>query len=89
MIHQFIDRGLNIQEAVEAPRFRYYDKGVLFFESRFNQDILDELHSMGHVFDMMPPYTNAVGGAHAIHLTEHGTYLGAADPRRDGFALGW
>ena len=89
MIHQFIDRGLNIQETVEAPRFRYYDKGVLFFENRFHQNMLDELRSMGHIFDMMPPYTNAVGGAHAIHLTEHDTYLGAADPRRDGFALGW
>ena len=89
MIHQFLDCGKNIQEAIEAPRFRYYDIGALMFESRFDAEMLEELASMGHQFDLLPPYTNAVGGAHAIHRTSHGTYLGAADPRRDGFALGY
>ncbi len=89
MIHQFIDCGKNIQEAIEAPRFRYYDKGVLMFESRFDSAMLAQLGDMGYEYDLLPPYTNAVGGAHAIHRTPHGTYLGAADPRRDGFALGY
>ena len=89
MIHAFVDGGLNIQEAVEHPRFRYYDKGVLYLEARFGADLQCGLRDRGHVFDLMPPFTNAVGGAHAIHRTRHGTYLGAADPRRDGFALGW
>ncbi len=89
IMHQFIDGGLNIQEAVEAPRFRYYDKGVLYFEARFDSDLLGALESIGHTPVMLPPYTAAVGGSHAIHRTEHGTFLGAADPRRDGFALGW
>ena len=89
MIHQFIDCGKNIQEAIEAPRFRYYDIGALMFESRFDAEMLEQLGNMGYQYDLLPPYTNAVGGAHAIHRTPHGTYLGAADPRRDGFALGY
>ncbi len=89
IMHQFIDGGLNIQEAVEAPRFRYYDAGALYFEARFDSGLLGELESMGHTPIMLPPYTAAVGGSQAIHRTEHGTFLGAADPRRDGFALGW
>ena len=89
MIHAFVDGGLNIQEAVEHPRFRYYDKGALYLEARFGGDIADGLRDKGHDFQLLPPFTNAVGGAHAIHRTRHGTYLGAADPRRDGFALGW
>ena len=89
MIHQFLDCGLNIQEAIEAPRFRYYDIGALMFESRFDPDQLAALGNMGHTYDLLPPYTNAVGGAQAIHRTPHGTYLGAADPRRDGVALGY
>ncbi len=89
MIHQFIDCEKNIQEAIEAPRFRYWDIGALMFESRFDSDMLTQLRNMGYEFDLLPPYTNAVGGAHAIHRTTHGTYLGAADPRRDGFALGY
>ncbi len=89
MIHQFIDCGKNIQEAIEAPRFRYYDIGAIMFESRFDSAILDHLTNIGYSYDLLPPYTNAVGGAHAIHRTTHNTYLGAADPRRDGFALGY
>ena len=89
MIHQFLDCEKNIQEAIEAPRFRYYDIGALMFESRFDSDMLAQLANIGYTYDLLPPYTNAVGGAHAIHRTSHGTYLGAADPRRDGMALGW
>lgn len=89
MIHQFLDCGKNIQEAIEAPRFRYYDVGALMFESRFDAGMLEQLGTMGYEYGLLPPYTNAVGGAHAIHRTSHGTYLGAADPRRDGFALGY
>ena len=89
MIHQFLDCGKNIQEALEAPRFRYYDIGALMFESRFDAGMLEQLANIGYTYDLLPPYTNAVGGAHAIHRTSHGTYLGAADPRRDGVALGY
>ncbi len=89
MIHQFLDCGKNIQEAIEAPRFRYYDVGALMFESRFDAGMLEQLGAMGYEYGLLPPYTNAVGGAHAIHRTSHGSYLGAADPRRDGFALGY
>ena len=89
MIHQFLDCGKNIQEAIEAPRFRYYDIGALMFESRFDTDMLEQLGNIGYTYDLLPPFTNAVGGAHAIHRTSHGTYLGAADPRRDGVALGY
>ena len=89
MIHQFLDCEKNIQEALEAPRFRYYDIGALMFESRFDADMLAQLANIGYTYDLLSPYTNAVGGAHAIHRTSHGTYLGAADPRRDGVALGY
>ena len=89
IIHAFVDGGLNIQEAVEHPRFRYYDKGRLYLESRFGSDLRESLRGKGHEFELLPPFTNAVGGAHAIHRTRHGTYLGAADPRRDGLALGF
>ncbi len=89
MLHQFLDCGKNIQEAIEAPRFRYYDVGALMFESRFDAGMLEQLADIGYTYGLLPPFTNAVGGAHAIHRTAHGTYLGAADPRRDGFALGY
>ena len=84
MIHQFLDCGKNIQEAIEAPRFRYYDVGALLFESRFDSEMLRQLGEMGYEYDLLPPYTNAVGGAHGIHRTSHGTYMGGG-----GSATGW
>lgn len=89
MIHQFLDCERNIQEAIEMPRFRYYDTGALMFEARFDSEMLEQLGAMGYEYGLLPPYTNAVGGAHGIHRTSHGTYMGGADPRRDGFALGY
>jgi gamma-glutamyltranspeptidase len=29
------------------------------------------------------------GGVHAIMLSDRGTLVGVADPRRDGAAMGW
>ncbi len=89
MIHQFLDCDHNIQEAIEMPRFRYYDTGALMFEARFDSEMLEQLAAMGYDYGLLPPFTNAVGGAHGIHRTSHGTYMGGADPRRDGFALGY
>ncbi len=89
MIHQFLDCEHNIQEAIEMPRFRYYDTGALMFEARFDSEVLEQLAAMGYEYGLLPPFTNAVGGAHGIHRTPHGTYMGGADPRRDGFALGY
>ena len=89
MIHQFLDCERNIQESIEMPRFRYYDTGALMFEARFDTEMLEQLGTMGYEYGLLPPFTNAVGGAHGIHRTSHGTYMGGADPRREGFALGY
>lgn len=89
MIHHFVDAGMNVQEAIEAPRFRFYDDGTLFLEDRFPQTMLKDLSSMGHKFRLLPPFHNAVGGGHGIEFTSQGTMLGGADPRRDGIALGF
>ena len=80
---------MNIQEAIEAPRFRFYDSGTLLLEDRFPKGILADLASRGHKFEMLPSFHNAVGGGHGIQFTNHGTMLGGADPRRDGVAMGY
>jgi len=89
MIHHAVDAGMNVQEAIEAPRFRFYDNGGLVLEDRFPKSLLADLASRGHKFEMLPPFHNAVGGGQGIQFTKHGTMLGGADPRRDGVALGY
>ena len=89
MIHHFVDVGMNVQEAIEAPRFRHYDTGEIFYEDRVPRATLDRLAQMGHKIGRIPGWTSGVGGGHGIQFTEYGTLLGGADPRRDGVAAGW
>lgn len=89
MIHHFVDAGMNVQEAIEAPRFRFYDDGSLFLEDRFPGSLLSDLAAKGHNFRLLPSFHAAVGGGHGIEFTPEGTMLGGADPRRDGVAMGF
>lgn len=89
MVHHVVDAGMNVQEAIEAPRFRFYDDGTLLLEDRFPGSLLNDLAAKGHSFRLLPPFHAAVGGGHGIEFTSHGTMLGGADPRRDGVALGF
>ena len=89
MMHHHIDAGMNVQEAIEAPRFRHYDTGMLLLENRFPEHMRCDLARRGHRVHVAPDWHNAVGGGQGIQFTEHGTMLGGADPRRDGVALGF
>ena len=89
MMHHHIDAGMNVQEAIEAPRFRHYDTGMLLLENRFPEHMRRDLARRGHRVHVAPDWHNAVGGGQGIQFTEHGTMLGGADPRRDGVAMGY
>lgn len=89
MMHHHIDVGMNVQEAIEAPRFRHYDTGMLLLENRFPPAMREDLARRGHKVHVAPDWHNAVGGGQGIQFTEHGSMLGGADPRRDGVAMGY
>ena len=89
MMYHHIDVGMNVQEAIEAPRFRFYDDGTLMVENRFPKHMRDDLVRRGHRVVVAPDWHNGVGGGQGIQFTGHGTMLGGADPRRDGVALGF
>ena len=59
-------------------------------ESRIDAGVRSDLESRGHVLTMLPEFHWGVGGGHGVQrVPESGAYLGGADPRRDGYALGW
>ena len=89
MMSNHIDAGMNVQEAIEAPRFRIYDTGMLLLENRFPSQMREDLARRGHRVHVAPDWHNAVGGGQGIQFTKHGTMLGGADPRRDGVAMGF
>ena len=89
VVTNVIDYGMNIQEAVDAPRFHHQwlpDK-ISWEQYEFSRDTVDALTAMGYVFDEKPGF---LGDAESIAVDpKTGERLGASDPRRGGIAAGW
>lgn len=80
-----IDRGLDLQAAMEEPR-SFATDGVLQVEATMPREVCDELARRGHRVTINDGPT---GGAQAIRVAPGGGLLtGASDSRKDGAALG-
>ncbi len=100
MVSGLLDFGLTPVEVVEAPRWRHIQDGTestlphtlpdaLNLEARFPETTRRRLAELGHPVQMLGPWA-ATGSAMVIRRDpQTGVYWGAADPRRDGYALGW
>ena len=89
-VANLVDFKMNIQAAVEAPRFTKYSfSGCdLMMENRFSQKVRDELTSKGHKLDVKGMYSSVVGGGQAVMRDfAAGVNYGASDPRKDGQAV--
>jgi len=85
-----LEFGLNIQQAIDAPRFRYTTERNVDMEEHFPIQLRTEMTRRGHMVNVIDKWSMAVGGAQGILAdAEQGTFQGGADPRRDGYALGW
>jgi gamma-glutamyltranspeptidase/glutathione hydrolase len=71
--------GMDLQAAIDAPRFRHYDGLRVALETPMTDAVRDSLKAMGHVLIDQPPV--AVGGAQAIVRLPKG-YAAASDPRK-------
>lgn len=90
MISNVIDHGFSIQAAIEAPRFRVYEGTTLEIEARLPKATRDELSERGHNIRLIDEWSPLVGGGQGIVVDPRsGALAGGADPRRDGYALGW
>ena len=86
----FLDFGMNVQEAIEAPRLRVYTGKHVDMEERFPDHLRSALEDLGHDVSVVEPWSMSVGGAQGIQVdSEVGVFQGGADPRRDGFAIGF
>ncbi len=88
VILNVIDHGMNVQEAVDAPRFHHqWQPDVIRLERQgFPKDVTDALERMGHTLAVQ----GDMGDVHAI-LIDPATNIryGASDPRLDGRTLGY
>lgn len=86
---QYLDFGLPLQQAIEAPRSRLWDGRAIEAENRIAPETLAELRRRGHdiaAFDV--GWTMRCGGMQAVAVDPAtGVMTGAADPRRDGYVV--
>ena len=89
-VSNLVDYGMNIQAAVEAPRFTVADNRVscdIRIESRIRPEVLQALRDKGHNLIVHGPYATAMGRGQAVmHNSKSGLNSGASDPRADGAA---
>ena len=86
---QYIEFGLPLQQAIEAPRARLWDGRFIQAENRIAPETIAELQRRGHEIEILDTgWTMLCGGMQAIGLDpDTGVMTGAADPRRDGYVV--
>jgi gamma-glutamyltranspeptidase/glutathione hydrolase len=83
------DFNMNIQEAIEAPRWQSEQAGKVELEGRFSDAVAKQLIQDGYDVKIRGDWEFAFGGVEAIFVHPNQTVLmGAADPRREGYAIG-
>jgi gamma-glutamyltranspeptidase/glutathione hydrolase len=78
--------GMDVQAAIDAPRFRHYDGQRVALEVPIGDSVRAALTAMGHVLIDQP--SGAFGGAQAIVRLPKG-FAAGSDPRKDGMAVGY
>ena len=84
------DYKMNIQAAVEAPRFtkKTFAGCDVELENRFSQKTRDDLKAKGHEIKSVGAFSSAVGGGQVtMRDFASGVNYGASDPRKDGEAI--
>jgi gamma-glutamyltranspeptidase / glutathione hydrolase len=89
-VSNVVDHNMNIQEALESPRFTKLTFGNcdVQLEGRIPHEVREELAAKGHDIYLRGDFTQAVGGGQAV-MRDLGTGVnfGASDPRKDGAAI--
>jgi gamma-glutamyltranspeptidase / glutathione hydrolase len=88
-----IDRELNLQQAIDAPRFRYISGRGVMMEDGLTPGVIADLIKRGHE-RVMPPagimHRALMGGGQAIMVDpQTGALVGGSDIRKDGLAIGY
>jgi gamma-glutamyltranspeptidase/glutathione hydrolase len=89
-VSDIVDHKMNIQAALEAPRFtkQTFPGCDVELESRVPDAVQKQLAARGHQLEMRGAFASSVGGGQAV-LRDFSTGInyGASDPRKDGAAM--
>jgi gamma-glutamyltranspeptidase/glutathione hydrolase len=82
-----LDRGMSLEDAVEAPRLHVERDGTISFEPGLPEAVRAEFLALEDKAHAWPDRNLFFGGVHAARRHGDGGVEGAGDPRRQGAAL--
>jgi gamma-glutamyltranspeptidase/glutathione hydrolase len=82
-----LDRGMRLEDAVEAPRLHVEKCGTLSFEPGFSEGEQSALLAAAPEAQAWPQQNLFFGGVHSARRRPDGSVEGAGDPRRRGQAI--
>ena len=95
-VSNFVDYGMNLQGALDAPRFTVKSEPGkvnnqvtcdIVIESRVKPEVLDALRKKGHQLIVRKDFSALMGRGQAVmHNTKTGMNFAGSDPRTDGVA---
>jgi len=89
-ISNVVDHEMNLQGALEAPRFTKmnFSGCDVMLEDRLPAETLATLRDRGHYVQMQGPFSSWMGGGQAVmHDSKAKVNYGASSPRKDGAAV--
>ncbi|MEM7564592.1 MAG: gamma-glutamyltransferase, partial [Pseudomonadota bacterium] len=89
MLIRVFDYEMNVQAAIDAPRWRVLDNAKVLLENGFDESVRDALRQKGH--DILPydaTQSFSLGGAQLIQKTQDG-YIGGSESRKDGLVAAY
>jgi len=95
-----VEFGMNVQEAVEAPRFQTlhlvssfddhrFNPGMLNLEDRITKEVRDDLASRGHKVEVQSAFGNPSAPTVIRFYSDTRVIEAGADPRRGRYAIAW
>ncbi len=91
LVSSIVDHKMNIQAALEAPRFNKHTLGGcgdIWMEARVPEAARDELTKRGHRLTVVGDFSGYMGGGQVVmHDSASKVNFGASSPRKDGAAI--
>jgi gamma-glutamyltranspeptidase/glutathione hydrolase len=86
IVNNMLDYGMDVQQAIDCPRF-FFEGETVLVERNTPQATIDGLRARGHTVAIAEaPW----GGSQAIKIDwDRGALIGGSDARKDGLALGY
>ena len=87
-VSNVVDHRMNIQAALEAPRFTKltFEGCDVMLERRISEAVRQGLAARGHEIEVQGDFCTLMGGGQAV-MRKDGVNYGASDPRKDGAAV--